>query len=209
MKKTMEQRYFEFLYSRAKSPADLPWAQGTPERVLNKVLQKRGAPGRALDVGCGAGTFSVVMAKAGYEVTSLDFMSTALEMAERTAREAGVKLNLVQGNALEWRAEQPFDLVLDSGCLHGIQESDCPRYKEQLLRWLKPGGDYVLGHFGKRHLLDWRPMPPKRWPRRRVEGLLAPELRLQDYVEDVVTGVRLPVGPTVLLCTYGFHRPAA
>ncbi len=205
MKPTGE-RYFEFIYRRAKRPEDLPWILGSPEALLNKALQARGAPGRALDVGCGAGLFSVVMAKAGYEVTSLDFMRPALTLAEQSAKSAGVKLNLVQGNALEWQPEQPFDLVLDSGCLHGMGEQERPQYKQQLLRWLKPGGDYVLGHFGKRHALDWRPMGPRRWPRERVESFCAPELQPRDYVEELIHGVQLPVGPTVRLCTYWFRR---
>jgi SAM-dependent methyltransferase len=211
MSSAMEERVFKSIYRRAKSPGELPWAKGSPEVLLNQAMQAQraepGGPRRALDVGCGAGPYSVVMARAGYDVTGLDFMPAALAMAERTASEAGVRVHFVQGDATRWQAPAPFDLVLDCGCLHGFDEADRPRYKARLLEWLKPGGHFVLGHFGKRHPLDWRPMGPKRWKRERVLDLLGDALTLREDREEVIHGVRLPVGPTVLLRTYWFQRP--
>jgi SAM-dependent methyltransferase len=204
----MERRVFESLYRRAKSPQDLPWSRGSPEALLSKAMAAgpRG-PRRALDVGCGAGTYAVTMARGGYAVTGLDFMPAALAMAARTASEAGVRLELVQGDATQWEAPEPFDLVLDCGCLHAFDDAARERYKARLRQWLKPGGHFVLGHFGRRHALDWRPMGPRRWKRERVLDLFAGELTFHEDLEEVIHGVPLPVGPTVLLRTYWFQRP--
>lgn len=208
MSSRMERRVFASLYRRAKSPQDLPWARGSPEVLLNKAM-RAGPPGprRALDVGCGAGTYSVVMARGGYAVTGLDFMPPALAMAGKTASEAGARVELVQGDATAWQAPQPFDLVLDCGCLHAFGDAQREAYKARLRQWLKPGGHFVLGHFGKRHPFDWRPMGPRRWKRERVLALFAGELTFHEDTEEVIDGVPLPVGPTVLFRTYWFQRP--
>ena len=74
-------------------------------------------------------------------------------------------------------------------------------------RWLAPGGDYVLGHWGKLHPLDWRPIGPRRRSARTIERTFAPELRLRDTeVTDFATP--LPFGPTVRGVGYWFRRDA-
>jgi len=49
----------------------------SPTLFLAEIGQRR-KPGRALDIGCGAGTDSVYLAKKVWDVTSLDFMPKAL-----------------------------------------------------------------------------------------------------------------------------------
>ena len=166
----------ELFYKRAKTPKDLPWHRDTPDGFILQAVEARDKPGRALDLGCGSGVFSVWLAKKGYEVTGLDFIPRAIAMAKARAEAEGVQVNLVNTDLLTWTAPGQFDLIVDSGCLHSLIGGDVRRYKEQLVRWLAPGGDYVLGHFGKRHALDWRPVGPKRRTREQLVRLLAPEL---------------------------------
>lgn len=95
--------------------------------------------------------------------------------------------------------------MLDSGCLHSLVGGDVQAYKRQLLVWLAPGGDYVLGHWGKRHALDWRPMGPRRRSASEIERRFAPELGLRDS-EVTDFPVPLPFGPVVRGIGYWFRR---
>ena len=85
---THEKKTFFATYDWAKSWQDLPWAHDEPTLFLAEICERR-KPGRALDIGCGAGTDSVYLAKKGWDVTSLDFMPKALEFTQSRARRGG------------------------------------------------------------------------------------------------------------------------
>ena len=195
----------ETFYRKAKSPTDLPWHRDDPDGFIVEAVEARAKPGRALDLGCGTGVFSVWLAKKGYDVTGLDFVPRAIEMSRERAEAAGVQVNLVNTDLLSWTAPGQFDVIVDSGCLHSLIGGNVCRYKEQLMRWLAPQGDYLLGHFGKRHLLDWRPIGPKRRTREQLVRLFAPELEVVRH-EQSETAVPLPIGPIVQGHAFWFRR---
>jgi SAM-dependent methyltransferase len=199
----------EKFYRNAGKPEDLPWHRDEPDRFLAAAVEKRGRPGRMLDLGCGTGVFSVWAAKRGYEVTGLDLIPRALEMARARGDREGVDVTWVEADLLSWSAPEPFDLVLDSGCLHSLIGGDRRRYREKLLLWLAPGGDYVLGHFGRRSVLDWRPVGPRRRTRRQIVEFFSHELKEIDFEQEVITGVPFPIGPTVLGQGFWFRREGA
>lgn len=197
----------EMFYKRARTPKDLPWHRDTPDGFILDVVESRGQRGRALDLGCGSGVFSVWLAKQGYDVTGLDFIPRAIDMSRQRAEAEGVQVNWVNADLLSWIAPGQFDVIVDSGCLHSLIGGDVARYKEQLLRWLAPDGDYVLGHFGKRHRLDWRPIGPKRRTREQLVRLFAPELKVVKH-EQSEMAVPLPIGPIVQGHSFWFRRQA-
>ncbi len=193
-------------YSKASSPEDLPWySEEPPKLLLDAVAQKR-KPGRALDLGCGTGDLSVYLAKLGYDVTGIDFISKALEFAEQCARRENVNVDLVHADILEWETPKPFDLVIDSGCLHNIPSGKMKRYKNQLLSWTKEKSDFILAHWGKRHRLDWRPIGPKRRSRKQLIRCFSPEFQEQGYEQEILTGIDLPIGPSALGQCFWFQR---
>jgi SAM-dependent methyltransferase len=195
----------EMFYRRAKSPKDLPWHRDAPDGFITEAVAARARPGRALDLGCGTGVFSVWLAKQGYEVTGLDFIPRAIEMSRERGAAAGVTVNWVNADLLSWTGEGPFDVIVDSGCLHSLIGGDVRRYKSQILRWLAPGGDLVLGHFGRRHALDRRPVGPVRRTREELVRLYSPELEVVKH-EASVMAVPLPIGPSVQGHSFWFRR---
>ncbi len=198
----------EMFYRRAKTPSDLPWHRDEPDRFLVEAIDQRGrpGPGRALDLGCGSGVFSVSLAKRGYEVTGIDLMPRAIEMAKERAKREDARVNWVNADLLGWTTPSTFDLILDSGCLHSLIGGDRARYRARLLSWLAPGGDYILGHFGKRGFLDWRPVGPARRTRREIVDFFAPALTEYKYEQQLMTGIPLPIGPTVQGQGFWFRR---
>ena len=201
-------RFFDHIYEQARGPDELPWHRDTPPALLDRVVSERaksGMAGRALDVGCGSGVFSAWLARQGYEVTGIDFSEAAIAMARQTAQRAGVTVNLVRADALAWPSTEQFDLIFDSGCLHGFRGDARRRYRDQLLSWLAPGGDYVLGHFDRRHPLDWRPIGPRRVKPAQILALFVPPL--VERARDAETHhAAFPIGPTVRVAIYWFGR---
>ena len=194
----------EMIYSKAQKPEDLLWHAEEPNPYLVAAINQRNQPGRALDLGCGAGVFSVYMAKKKFEVTGLDFIPRALDMGRDRAAKENVNVNFVEADLFSWKAPKPFDIVLDSGCLHTI--GDTKRYKHQLLSWTIPGSDFILGHFGRRNFFDWRPVGPRRRSRKDLEKLFAPEFELLKYEDSIQENVPMPVGPSVQLMSVWFKR---
>ena len=204
----MSKMVMQKFYRKADGhPERLPWHQDAPPPILTAAVAARHDRGRALDVGCGAGVFTVWLAEQGMEVTGLDLFAEATDMARARAASHNVQVELATGDLFSYTPPHPFDLVFDSGCLHSLVGGSVPRYKRQLLQWLAPGGDYVLGHWGKRHPLDWRPIGPRRRTEAEIEQTFTPDLRLrQTEVTDFPAP--LPFGPTVRGVGYWFQRPA-
>lgn len=68
--------------------------------------------GTALDVGCGEGADAIWLAQRGWQTTGADISAVALERARGHADEAGVSVDWVQADLLDWTPPQPgFDLV--------------------------------------------------------------------------------------------------
>lgn len=186
----------KFYRAAEGKPERLPWHREEPSAVLADAAAARAGKGRALDVGCGAGVFSVWLAQRGFEVTGIDLFPQAIAMARARAEAQGARVELISGDLFTYAPAAPFDLVFDSGCLHSLVGGDVRTYKRQLLRWLAPKGDYVLEHWGKRHVFDWRPIGPRRRSTRRLAKLFAPQLILQR--SDVADfDLPLPFGPVV------------
>jgi SAM-dependent methyltransferase len=193
------------IYRHAGDPEDLPWHRNEPPALLRRAFAGGERPGRVLDLGCGSGVFAVWMAQQGAAVTAIDFMPRAVEMTRQRASRAGVDLHVIEDSVLRWDDGTQFDLVLDSGCLHGLGPLDRYRYRQRLVRWLGPGGNYVLLHFKQRHPLDWRPLGPRRRRREEILRFFTPQFDLFDY-DEVEFAAPLPVDPRVTIASFWFKR---
>jgi SAM-dependent methyltransferase len=82
-----------------------------PDPSLARIAGEQ-APGRALDLAAGDGRNAVWLAAHGWVVTAVDFSAVALERARASAARAGVTVDWVNADLLEWRpAPRSFDLV--------------------------------------------------------------------------------------------------
>lgn len=105
---------------------------------------------RALDLGCGTGTSSLALARAGWEVTGVDFAASAIRIARRKARSAGLSVDFRLDDVLKLHAlHGPFDLVLDIGCYHSLSVAQRVDYLHNLDRLLAPGATWLLYAFFK------------------------------------------------------------
>jgi SAM-dependent methyltransferase len=203
---SISMRVLQSFYRKAEGRAErLPWHRERPSHVLDSAVAACTRPARALDLGCGAGVLTLWLADKGLEVTGIDLLPEAIAMARALADRRGVTVELLTMDLFDFSATRPFDLVYDSGCMHSLVGGNLRRYKDALISWLAPGGEFVLEHWGKRHFLDWRPIGPRRRSRAAIERMLAPELRLVE-TEETDFAAPLPFGPTVRGVGYWFHR---
>jgi SAM-dependent methyltransferase len=92
--------------------------------LLDREQAERELPfGRALDLGCGTGYWSVQLAQRGWDVTGIDSVPKALRVAQQRARAAGTSIRFVNGSVTDLASagiETEYRLALDFGCVHGL-----------------------------------------------------------------------------------------
>ena len=147
------------------------FATDRPEKWLEIIEANAPAarPLRVLDAGCGPGFFSVLLSRAGHDVTGIDGSEGMLAHARENAARFGVDPELLQGDFGELPfADSTFDLVISRNVTHIIREH--LNVYGEWLRVLKPGG--VLLIFDANWHLPYQPGPVRDEAiRREREGL--------------------------------------
>jgi SAM-dependent methyltransferase len=134
-----------------------PWEMGARAELIalvqaGRVTPERLAPGRAVDLGCGAGANAVFLAQAGFDVVGVDFSSVALRKARRASIAANVseRVHLVRGDLTApdlLGAKGPFDLLVDYGTLDDLSPLDRRAMASTITRLARPGSIFVLYTF--------------------------------------------------------------
>ncbi len=103
---------------------------------------------RALDVGCGDGAFSLMLARRGAEITGLDRDPVMIATARRRAEIEKTPAQFVQGTAASLPfPDATFDRVLAVTVLCFVDDA-APAIAE-MARVLRPGGRLVIGELGR------------------------------------------------------------
>ncbi len=133
-----------------------PWNRDTPHPFLVKALPDlRPRPGElALELGCGTGTNAVYVASQGWQTTAVDLVPRALAQGRAKARDAGVAVQFVRGDAtrLDTVSEviQGYRLLVDIGCFHAIPAADRDGYVAGVTAAAAPGATLLLiGQFAR------------------------------------------------------------
>lgn len=161
--------FWKPFYEKEDNP---PWDLGEVSPAIRELFDQHGpAKGaRVLVPGSGKGHDAIWLARAGYEVVAVDFISKAIDHARTMAKDARAHMELVQANVLELPQEwdETFDAVAEHTCYAAIDPTDLDSYIGQLYRVLKPGGR-VLGVWfdlenfpGREDPMDGPPFPSTR-----------------------------------------------
>ena len=102
----LKQDFWEALYQRDEHRI---WSGNVNVNLRTEVEGLK--PGHALDLGSGEGGDAIWLAKQGWTVDGVDISTTALARAAEAGAEAGVTVNWLHRNILEWRPEAQYDLV--------------------------------------------------------------------------------------------------
>jgi SAM-dependent methyltransferase len=153
-------RWYQVVYSLAYRLGLAVWRRPTPPPDLVALIAGPSPlpAGRALDLGCGTGTDSIYLAAHGWEVTGIDAVNNALDVARRDAAGAGVAPRFVQGDVTrlqELGIGNGYNLLLDFGCFHTLPEDCRPAYVASVSGVAAPEATLLLFGFSR---------PPKPAP---------------------------------------------
>ncbi len=135
----MKRFFFNLRYFRKNTP----WDSGiSPPELLDFI--ETHPPGRAIDLGCGTGTNVITLAQHGWQVSGVDFASRAIKIAQKKVKRTKVKAELYVGDVTKLRdIHGKFDLVLDMGCFHNLEDKKVD-YLNRLDEILAPKGFWLL-----------------------------------------------------------------
>ena len=104
-----------------------------------------------LDLACGPGRHSVVLAKKGYKVTGVDLSQFHLGKARELAAKSGVEVEWVNADMREFSRPESFDMTMNLFTSLGYFEDrdDDIKVIQNLYDCLKKGGTCVIDLVGK------------------------------------------------------------
>lgn len=151
---------FRVFYRIGFTPWDgHPIAQNLQDLVEGTSQVPALPAGLALDLGCGTGDASIYLARHGWKVTGVDFVSTALEKARAKARAANLSINFVRADVTHLSQAgigADFELIVDNGCLHNMSDADRDAYVREVSAVAAPDARLLIvaflpgGRFGVR-----------------------------------------------------------
>jgi len=145
-------RYYRERFAEEREPFD-------EADTLDQVDFVEGAlgitpPGRVLDLACGWGRHSHLLAERGYDVVGLDLSDTFLRMGHTE-----------EGDAVSWVRADMRSVPLRAGCFDAViclwnsfgyfSESDNTRVIAEVARLVAPGGCFLLDTTNRDFLLTW------------------------------------------------------
>jgi len=139
---------------------ELPWYSPDPDPGVVDAVRDGFLPrgSAVLDIGCGAGSNVLFLARSGLEAHGIDVSPGAIRAAEKRAREAGVRATFRAGDALNLREPAGrFAAVTDIGCFHTLPIRRRPEYVAEVARVLGPEGHYFLSWVAREHTAERGP----------------------------------------------------
>ena len=152
------------------------------------------ASARVLDLCCGPGRHSVLLAKRGYRVTGLDLSQSYLDLARRAAADRQTPIDTVLADMREIPFADHFDAVINMYSSFGYLESEAEDLKvlESISRSLRRGGRLLLDMLNREWAVanyiqnDWHAAP---------DGTLYVEHRALDLESSRMRVQFVIVGP--------------
>jgi SAM-dependent methyltransferase len=122
-----------------------PWDIGRPQPAIVRLAAEGTLVGPVLDVGCGTGENTLLLASLGLSVLGVDVAETALAIAREKAAARGIDVELATADALELnRLGRTFETVLDCGLFHTFDRDEQTRYAASLATVTRRGGALYL-----------------------------------------------------------------
>lgn len=124
------------------------------------------SPGRALEIGCGAGGNAVWLAGQGWQVTAVDFSEVGIERCRLLAAERAVEVDFVVADAASYQPEGMYDLI--TSFYIQLWPEQRVRMLSNAAKALAPGGVLLFVSHDKSN-------PPHGWADEDLLSLTTPE----------------------------------
>ncbi len=123
------------------------------EREVNFVIKILNLPknSKILDLPCGQGRHSIILARKGYIVIGVDLSKTMLNLAKKLANKKNLNLWFIHNDMRKINFKNEFDAVINLFTSFGYftQEKENIKVLKNINRSLKPGGKFVLDLLNK------------------------------------------------------------
>jgi len=148
-------------------------------------------PRTILDLGCGTGGHSIILAEKGFDVTGVDRSADMLNIARRKARESGAEVEFIEGDLRNIVIGRKFDAVISMFAVMGYQISnaDVAAFCKQAGDVLVPGGIFLFDCWHGPAVLHERPGPRTKEVEtedgRKITRITESELDITEHIVRV------------------------
>ncbi len=125
-----------------RDPSSLPWSTAVPDADLMAVIESLPPGADVLEIGAGLGVHAAAAAATGHRVVATEISAVAIDAARTRAPQARVVW--LHDDITASRLHGTFDLVLDRGCAHLLDDAGLAAYAEALPRLVATGGIVVI-----------------------------------------------------------------
>jgi SAM-dependent methyltransferase len=182
-----QENHWEKVYS-GKPSRKLGWYKPHLQTSLGWIEElSLGTDASIIDVGGGASTLVDDLLHAGYQsITVLDISEKALSsVRERLGKKAELVTWLTGDITSVDLPSNQYELWHDRAALHFLTEPDQQRkYRDQLLKALKPGGQLVVGVFALEAPPKCSGLPVQRYSKDELGDLLGAEFELIRHQKE-------------------------
>lgn len=174
--------------SYAETP---PWDIGRPQTAFIELADAGRLHGAVLELGCGTGEHTLLAAERGLPATGVDLAPTAITSARAKAEQRGLDARfLVQDALTADTLGETFDVVLDCGFFHVLDDAARERLADVLPRVMAPGAVYYMLCFSDRVPGD---EGPRRIRRDEIHEVFAEGLSVDAITESHIEATFLDV----------------
>lgn len=139
----MQKKEWEDLWKNCQSK--FPWMNRDippeiPQLISTGILPSKGA---VLDIGCGGAEISYWFSKSqSYQVDAFDISEMALNLAKEKYHRSSI--NFFQHDITEKPLEKKYDILIDRGCLHTIQEDLLTSYATHIANACNSSAKFLI-----------------------------------------------------------------
>lgn len=122
------------------------------ELILSKVNLPKSSS--VLDMACGAGRHSIILAKKGFDVTAVDLSENLLAYAKNLAAKEDLSIDFIKSDLRQFETEKRFDLIVNLFTSFGYFDDDSDNFLvlKKAYSYLKKDGYFVLDFINKFYL---------------------------------------------------------
>jgi SAM-dependent methyltransferase len=146
---------------------DMPWEKGeaVPGLIDFLTAHPKLPRGTVAVPGCGTGHDVRAWASAGFDVHGFDLAPSAIKLCREKTEAAGLRASFQLADFLADEPPQQFDWLFEHTLFCAIDPTRRDDYVKAVLRWLKPGGQFLAVHY----LIPDKEGPPFGTTREEIE----------------------------------------